>query len=113
MYEKMEGRIDAWLQERGKNEIVKRRRDRSQKRVKRKRQIKHRPQKLLKKGAKIDRNGCNIDPKGSQNEAKTDEKSEQPLQDKLGPCRAVFRLSCPAQVSSWVPNLGAKIEPNS
>ena len=52
------------------------------------------PQNLQKKGTEIDQNGAKIDPKGSQNEAKTDKKSEQRLQDDLGPLwGAIFRLS--------------------
>ena len=106
---KMDKRIQGWREEcmkgwreksihgcrkEGKNERMKRRRDRSHKWAKRARTIKHRPQNLQKKGTEIDQNGAKIDPKGSQNEAKTDKKSEQRLQDDLGPLwGAIFRLS--------------------
>ena len=57
-----------------------------------------------KKGAKIDQNGAKIDPKGSQNEAKTDKKSEQRLQDDLGPLwGAIFRLSGRGPGRFWSP----------
>ena len=60
--------------------------------------------KLLKKGARIDQNRAKIDPNGSQNKAKRDKKSQQRLQDDLGPpWGAISRLSCPGQVPSWVP----------
>ena len=49
------------------------------------RNVKHRRQNPWKKGANIDQNGAKIAPKGSQNEAKKDNKSEQRLQDDLGP----------------------------
>ena len=95
--------MHGWREE-GKNERVKRRRERSQKWAKRGRKIKHRPQNLLKKGAKIDQNRIKIDPKGSQNKDKTNKKSKQPRQDDLGPhWRAIFRLLCPGQVLSWAP----------
>ena len=42
-------------------------------------------QNLLKKGARIDQNRAKIDPKGFQNKAKRDKKSQQRLQDDLGP----------------------------
>ena len=76
--------MHSWRKE-GKNERVKRRRERSQKRAKRGRKIKHRPQNLVKKGAKIGQRRAKIEPKGSQNEDKTDKKSKQPRQDDLGP----------------------------
>ena len=95
--------MHGWRKE-GKNESVKRRRERSQKWAKRGRKIKHRPQNLSKKGARIDQNRAKIDPKGSRNEAKRDKKSQQRLQDDLGPpWGAISRLSCPGQVPSWVP----------
>ena len=116
---KIDKRIQGWREEcmkgwreksihgcrkEGKNERMKRRRDRSHKWAKRARTIKHRPQNLQKKGTEIDQNGAKIDPKGSQNEAKTDKKSEQRLQDDLGPpWGAISRLSWSSQVPSWVP----------
>ena len=61
-------------------------------------------QHLLKKGTRINQNRAKIGPKGSQNEAKRDKKSQQRLQDDLGPpWGAIFRLRCPGQVPSWVP----------
>ena len=57
-----------------------------------------------KKGAKIDQNGAKIDPKGSQNEAKTDKKSEQRLRDDLGPLwGAISRLSHRSYGAFWNP----------
>lgn len=95
--------MHGWRKE-GKNESVKRRRERSQKWAKRGRKIKHRPQNLSKKGARIDQNRAKIDPKGSQNEDKTDKKLKQPRQDDLGPpWGRIFRLSWAGQVPSWVP----------
>ena len=95
--------MHSWRKE-GKNESVKRRRERSQKWAKRGRKIKHRLQNLYKKGAKIDQNRTKIDPKGSQNEDKTDKKSKQRRQDDLGhPWGVIFRLSCAGQVPSCVP----------
>ena len=92
-----------WRKE-GKNERMKTRRERSRKWAKRGHQIKHRPQNLIKKGAKIDQNRAKIDPKGSQNEDKTDKKLKQPRQDDLGPpWGRIFRLSWAGQVPSWVP----------
>ena len=83
----------GWRKE-GKNESVKRRRERSQKWAKRGRKIKHRPQNLSKKGARIDQNHAKIDPKCSQNEYKTDKNLNQPRQDDLGPpWVAISRLS--------------------
>ena len=88
--------MDRWRKE-GKSERMKRRRERD-------RNIKHRPQNLSKKGANIEQNRAKIDPKGSQNEEKTDRKSKQPRQDDLGPLWvAISRLRCPGQVPSWVP----------
>ena len=96
--------MHGWRKE-GKNESVKSRRERSQKWAKRGRKIKHRPQNLLEKGAKIDQNRAKIDPKGSQNEDKTDKKLKQPRQDDLGPpWVTISRLSCAGQVPFWVPN---------
>ena len=95
--------MHGWRKE-GKNESVKRRRERSQKWAKRGRKIKHRPQNLSKKGARIDQNRAKIDPKGFRNEAKRDKKSQQRLQDDLGPpWGAISRLSWSSQVPCWVP----------
>ena len=76
--------MDGWREE-GKNESVKRRRERSQKWAKRGRKIKHRPQNLLKKGAKIDQNRAKIDPKGFQNEDKTDKNQSNVVKMILDP----------------------------
>ena len=84
-YERIKGKWIHGCRKEGKNERMKRRRDRSHKWAKRARTIKHRPQNLQKKSAKIDQNGAKIAPKGSQNEAKRDKKSEQRLQGDLGP----------------------------
>ena len=55
-------------------------------------------------GTEIDQNGAKIDPKGSQNEAKTDNKSEQRLQDDLGPVwGAISPLSCRRMGAFWNP----------
>ena len=61
-------------------------------------------------GARIDQNRAKIDPKGSQNKAKTDKKSQQRLQDDLGP---PLGGDFPAIVEHPSAILGAKIEPNS
>ena len=71
--------MHGWRKE-GKNESVKRRRERSQKWAKRGRKIKHRPQNLLKKGAKIQPNRAKIDPKGSQNDPTEISKINQNLE---------------------------------
>ena len=95
--------MHGWRKE-GKNESVKRRRERSQKWAKRGRQIKHRPQNLLKNGAKIDQNRAKIGAKGSQNEDKTDKKLKATSSRwSWTPWVAISRLSCCSQVPSWVP----------
>ena len=115
----MDKRIQGWREEcmkgwreksihgcrkEGKNERMKRRRDRSHKWAKRARIIKHRPQNLQKKGAEINQNGTKIDPKGPQNEDKTDKKSEQRLQDDLGPpWGAIFPLGRQSWSTIWKP----------
>ena len=105
IYLKTEGQIGAWLEE-GREE----RKREKKKGAKRGRKIKHRPQNLLKKGATIDQNRAKIDPKGSQNEAKRDKKSQQRLQGDPGP---PWGGDFPATVPRPSAILGAKIEPNS
>ena len=61
-------------------------------------------------GARIDQNRAKIDPKGSQNEDKTDKKLKQPRQDDLGPPPGE---DFPAILRGPGAILGAKIEPNS
>ena len=115
----MDKRIQGWREEcmkgwreksihgcrkEGKNERMKRKKDRSHKWGKRARTIKHRPQNLQKKGAEINENGAKIDRKGSQNEAKRDKKSEQRLQDDLGPVwGAISPLLCRRLGAFWKP----------
>ena len=101
MYEKTEGPIDAWLDE-GREE---RKREKKKGSISEVNQIKHRPQKLLKKGIKINHHCSKIDPKSFQKEAKTDQKSEQRLQDDLG--------DFPANGRGPGAILGAEIEPHS
>ena len=84
MYERMKGKIDTWMQE-GREERKDEKKKGSIPQVSEKgpNNQTSTPE-STKKGAKIDQNGAKIDPKGSQNEAKTDKKSEQRLQDDLG-----------------------------
>ena len=65
---------------------------------------------LSKKGPRIDQNRTKIDPKGSQNEAKRDKKSQQRLQDDLGPSLGGDFPAIPERPGAI---LDAKIEPNS
>ena len=85
MYEKRKGKIDTWMQE-GREERKHEKKEGSIPQVSEKgpKNPTSTPE-STKKGAEIDQHGAKIDPKGSQNEAKTDKKSEQRLQDDLGP----------------------------
>ena len=85
MYARMNGKIDTWMQE-GREERKDEKKKGSIPQVSEKgpNNQTSTPE-STKKGAEIDQNGAKIDPKGSQNEAKTDNKSEQRLQDDLGP----------------------------
>ena len=85
MYEKRKGKIDTWMQE-GREERKHEKKEGSIPQVSEKgpKNPTSTPE-STKKCAKIDQNGAKIDPKGSQNEAKTDKKSEQRLQGDLGP----------------------------
>ena len=104
MYERMKGKIDTWMQE-GREERNDEKKKGSIPQVSEKgpNNQTSTPE-STKNGAEISKNCAKIDPKGSQNEAKTDKKSEQRLQGDLGlPWGAISRLSCPGQVPSWVP----------
>ena len=104
MYERMKGKIDTWMQEgREERKNEKKKESIPQVREKGPNNQTSTPE-STKKGAKIDQNGAKIDPKGSQNEAKTDKKSEQRLQDDLGPLwGAISRLSPRSQGAFWRP----------
>ena len=85
MYEKMKGKINTWMQE-GREERKDEKKKGSIPQVSEKGPINQTsPQESRKKGAKISQNGYKSDPKGSHNEAKAGKKSEQRLQDDLGP----------------------------
>ena len=110
MYEKRKGKIDTWMQE-GREERKHEKKEGSIPQVSEKgpNNPTSTPE-STKKGAKIDQNGAKIDPKGSQNEAKTDKKSEQRLQDDLGP---PLGSDFPAIQYRREAILGSKIKPNS
>ena len=104
MYEKRKGKIDTWMQE-GREERKHEKKEGSIPQVSEKgpKNPTSTPE-STKKGAKIDQNGDKIDPKGSQNEAKTDKKSEQRLQDDLGSLwGAISRLSHCSYGAFWNP----------
>ena len=95
MYERMKGKIDTWMQE-GREERKDEKKKGSIPQVSEKgpNNQTSTPE-STKKGTEIDQNGAKIAPKGSQNEAKRDKKSEQRLQDDLGPVRgAISPLLC-------------------
>ena len=104
MYERMKGKIDTWMQE-GREERKEEKKKGSIPQVSEKgpNNQTSTPE-STKKGTEIDQNGAKIDPKASQNETKTNKKSEQRLQDDLGPpWGAISRLSTRTQGAFWSP----------
>ena len=104
MYEKRKGKIDTWMQE-GREERKHEKKEGSIPQVSEKgpKNPTSTPE-STKKGAKIDQHGAKIDPKGSQNEAKTDNKSEQRLQGDLGPpWVAISRVLTRRMGAFWSP----------